>query len=220
MHKSSFQEVDIALPIEKFHWRVKKHVTTPKPESKPITQHLSSYFVKIHFNIIVPFIVGQSRVVVRLTTGWTVRESNPGWGQDFLHASRPALGPSEPHLQLVRISLLGDKAAGARRCHSPPSSAKVKQRVELYVYSSSGGHGHCWGKFSLLTFTAIYKQAFSADLNILKLTLTSLRVLWILITFETFVSLAALYVVDRAATDVATPRVVGDALPVRLARFI
>jgi hypothetical protein len=39
--------------------------------------------------------------VQRLTTGWTVRESNPGGGQDFSHTSRPALGPTQPPVQWV-----------------------------------------------------------------------------------------------------------------------
>jgi hypothetical protein len=43
---------------------------------------------------------------------------------------------------------------------------------------------------------------------------------WILITFETSVVLAALYVVDLAATDVPTSRVFCDAFPVRVARFV
>jgi len=31
----------------------------------------------------------------------TVRRSNPGGGRDFLHLSRPALGPTQPPVQWV-----------------------------------------------------------------------------------------------------------------------
>jgi hypothetical protein len=54
------------------------------------------------------------------------------WEWDFPYLSRPALRPTQPHIQrapgLPRV-----KAAGA--CHLPPtpSSAEVKERVELYT---------------------------------------------------------------------------------------
>jgi hypothetical protein len=51
-------------------------------------------------------------------------------------ASRTAMGPTQPPVQWVRGGLyLGIKRPGREADHSPPSSAEVKQCVELYLYS-------------------------------------------------------------------------------------
>jgi len=54
---------------------------------------------------------------------------------DFTHPSRPALGPTQPPIQWVP-GLSGCKVAGA--WHWPPTSSsdEVKERVELYIYTS------------------------------------------------------------------------------------
>jgi len=65
-----------------------------------------------------------------LFTGWTVRGSNPGRGWDFPHPSRQTLGPIQPPIQWVP-GLSRCKAAGAWRWPPTPTSAKVKERVEL-----------------------------------------------------------------------------------------
>jgi hypothetical protein len=41
--------------------------------------------------------------VVGIATGYglDVPGSNPGWGRDFLHLSRPPLGPTQPPVQWV-----------------------------------------------------------------------------------------------------------------------
>jgi hypothetical protein len=52
-------------------------------------------------------------------------------GRDFPPSSRPTLGPTQPPIQW-------GKAAGAW-CSAPtPSSAGVKERVQLYLYSLYG----------------------------------------------------------------------------------
>ena len=39
--------------------------------------------------------------IVGIATCWTVLGSNPSGGQDFLHQSRPSLGPTQPFIQQV-----------------------------------------------------------------------------------------------------------------------
>jgi hypothetical protein len=60
------------------------------------------------------------------------------WGREFTHPSTPALGPIQPPVQQVPALCLGGKAAGAWCCPLAPSSAEVKEKVELYLYCSSG----------------------------------------------------------------------------------
>jgi len=40
-----------------------------------------------------------ARRYVTLATSWTVRGSNPGGRRDFLHPSKPALGPTQPPVE-------------------------------------------------------------------------------------------------------------------------
>jgi hypothetical protein len=50
--------------------------------------------------------------------------------------SRTALGPTQPPIQLVQGALsVGVKRPGREAGHSPPSSAEVKEWVELYIHS-------------------------------------------------------------------------------------
>jgi len=63
------------------------------------------------------------------------------WGRDFLHPSRLALGPTQPPVQWVLGHSKGGRGVKWQGCgigHPPPSSAKVKEGVELYIYSTSG----------------------------------------------------------------------------------
>jgi len=55
------------------------------------------------------------------------------WRRNFPHPSRPAPRPIRPPIQWVP-----GKAAGAWRWPPTPSSAKFKERVELYLCSPSG----------------------------------------------------------------------------------
>ena len=60
------------------------------------------------------------------------------WGRDFPHPSRPALGHTQPPYNGYRVSFPGAKQPGCGVDHPPPSSAEVKERVELYLYSPFG----------------------------------------------------------------------------------
>ena len=53
------------------------------------------------------------------------------WGLDFPHPSRLALGPTQPPIRWV-------KRSGRGVDHQHPSSAEVKEKVELYFHSPSG----------------------------------------------------------------------------------
>jgi hypothetical protein len=54
----------------------------------------------------------------------------------FITASRTALGPTQPPIQWVPgAPSLGVKRPGREAEHSSPSSAEVKERVELHLYS-------------------------------------------------------------------------------------
>jgi len=67
----------------------------------------------------------------RLATDWTVWKSNPGWGRDFMHSSKPGLGHTLYPMQWVPGSFpdLNQPGDGV---HLPSSSsAEVKERVEL-----------------------------------------------------------------------------------------
>ena len=59
------------------------------------------------------------------------------WGQNFLHLSRLALGPTQPPVKWVPGLCLG-KANGAWCWHTIPSSAKVNETVWLQLYSPYG----------------------------------------------------------------------------------
>jgi hypothetical protein len=52
-----------------------------------------------------------------------------------LYNSRTVLGPTQPHIQWIPKALsLGVKRPGREADYSPPSSAEVKEWVELYLH--------------------------------------------------------------------------------------
>ena len=84
-----------------------------------------SNLFKIHFNIILSYIV----------TGWTVRGSNADWADIFRTHPHRLWGPPRLLYEVYRVSLPGVKRPRRGVNHPPPSSAEVKERVEVYVYS-------------------------------------------------------------------------------------
>jgi hypothetical protein len=63
--------------------------------------HLEENCAKFVTNHKVSFVGPVAQSVQRLATGWAVRGSNHGGGQDFPHLSTPALGPTQPPVQWV-----------------------------------------------------------------------------------------------------------------------
>ena len=107
-------------------------------ELKPGTKRSSSILREVKHNFIqVLFMLwaGIAQSVQRLATGWTVRESNPGKGK--IPRTRPDRLWNPPSLLYngYRVSFLGLKRPGRGVNHPPPTSAEVKVRVELYLYS-------------------------------------------------------------------------------------
>jgi len=96
----------------------------------------SNYFNKIHA---APS-VDQSRHSISepyIECHWTVRGLNPGGGEIFRTRPYRPWGPPSLLYNGYCFSFPGVKRPGRGIDHPPPSSAEVKERVELYLYSSS-----------------------------------------------------------------------------------
>jgi len=72
----------------------------------------------------------------KYATGWTIRGSNPGGGEIFRTRPDRPWGPLSPYT-MGNVSFPEVKRPG-RGVDNPPSSAEVKERVELYLYSPPG----------------------------------------------------------------------------------
>jgi hypothetical protein len=90
------------------------------------------YFTKVFFNSWIVDLIG--------VLGFDSRRG-PGIFL-FTTASRTALRPTQPPIQWVQGALsLGIKRPGHEADHSPPSSAEVKECMELYLHSPIRLHG-------------------------------------------------------------------------------
>ena len=86
------------------------------------------------------YIILHFTIVVRdssLATGWTVRGSNSGGGEFLHNFPEWPWGPPSRLNNGYRV-FLGGKAAGAWRPLPTQCRAEVKERVELYLFSTSG----------------------------------------------------------------------------------
>jgi len=81
---------------------------------------------------------GIAQLVERLATGWTVRGSNPIGGEIF--RTRPDQPWGLPSLLYNGYHVFpgGKGGRGVVLTTNPPSSAEVKERVQLYIFSPSG----------------------------------------------------------------------------------
>ena len=78
---------------------------------------------------------GNSSVGIRTRYGLDSPGIESRWGRDFPHPPRRAMGPTQLPIKWIPGVFPEGKAAGIWRSPPPPTSAKVKERVELYVYS-------------------------------------------------------------------------------------
>ena len=84
---------------------------------------------------------GECIIYDTLAMGWKVWGSNPGGGEIFCtHPDRP-LGPPSLLYNGYRVSFPGIKRTGRGVDHLPPTSAEVKESVELLSTSPVGLHG-------------------------------------------------------------------------------
>ena len=96
-----------------------------------ICRHKFFAFVRLQHNVV--------GVATRYGLSGPGIESRSGRG--FPHPSRPALGLTQPPVQWIPGFFPGGEAAGVRRYHPPPSSAEIRDRIELYLCSPLGLRG-------------------------------------------------------------------------------
>jgi hypothetical protein len=87
------------------------------------------------------------------------------WWRDFPYPSRPALGLTHPPVHWVLGLFPGIKRPGREVNHPSPSSAEVKERVELYLYSPSGPSWPIVGWKLPFPFLHKYKRAKTGNLS-------------------------------------------------------
>jgi hypothetical protein len=79
-------------------------------------------------------------------------------GRDFPHPSRKNLGPTQPHVKWVHRLFPEVKPPGRGVDRPPTSNTKVKETVELYLYSPSWPSWHFLGWNVSLLFTFLLSK--------------------------------------------------------------
>ena len=117
--------------------------------------YLAHVLVRVFSSCITGLLLaGIAQSVQRLATGWAVRRSNPGGGEIFHNLPERTWDPPSLLYNGYRV-FPGSKAVGTWRWPPTPSSAKVKERVELYLYFPSGPSWPVLGRTLPSTFTFI-----------------------------------------------------------------
>jgi hypothetical protein len=75
--------------------------------------------------------LGESVLIIATHHGLDGPEIESWWEGNFSHPPTPALGPTQPPVPRVPALCPGVKRPGRGVDHPPPSSAEVKERVEL-----------------------------------------------------------------------------------------
>jgi hypothetical protein len=94
-----------------------------------------------------------SSVVIAACYGLIGPEIESHWGRDFPHPSRPGLGHTVSCTVRTGSLFPGVKRPGRGVNRPPPSSAEVKERVEIYLCSPSGSSWSMLGWALPLPFT-------------------------------------------------------------------
>jgi hypothetical protein len=90
----------------------------------------------------------------------------------FTAVSRPALGPTQTPIQWIPRALsLGVKRRGREADHSPPSSAEVKNCVQLYLHSPNtpswrGAKLQNRDNFNFYTFSVFIYNIYQDFINV------------------------------------------------------
>ena len=73
--------------------------------------------------------------------------------RDFPHPSRPVLEPIQPLIHWIPAHSRGLQGRGVALTTHPPDNTGVKERVKIYLYSSSRPSWPAVGQFYLFNFT-------------------------------------------------------------------
>ena len=143
-------KADISL-LPTFRFRRIRHKTLR--QISPVLEQVDKEYRQDKFILSSLWMVGVAQSVQQLATGWTVRGSNSVEGQIFRFRLDWPWGPPSLLCNGHQISFPGVKRPGRGVSHPHPSSAEVKERVELYLYSPSGPSWPVLGRNSCLILT-------------------------------------------------------------------